>query len=166
MHQQFAGGPAFGERPSGDQPVEVPHVPRVADRRALLDDASVQLITCAAVFDQRADLAIEAMRAGKDFMADKPGVTTFGQLERVRQAQRDIDLRPDRYTHYYRNEFPVRFHPLMDTRRWGPGERIVFEPYTKEAFDETVQWIAERGIFPVGSMGSCQYEQSIASLTP
>jgi hypothetical protein len=84
----------------------------------------------------------------------------------LQQAQRDIDLRPDRYTHYYRNEFPVRFHPLMDTRRWGPGERIVFEPYTKEVFDETVQWIAERGIFPAGSMGSCQYEQSIASLTP
>ena len=21
----------------------------------------------------------------------------------------------------------------MDTRRWGPGERIVFEPYTREA---------------------------------
>ena len=50
----------------------------------------------------------------------------------LRRAQRDIDLRPDLYTHYYRNEFPVRFHPLMDTRRWGPGERLVFEPYTKE----------------------------------
>jgi len=83
----------------------------------------------------------------------------------LQRAQRDIDVRPDLYTHYYRREFPVRFHSLMDTRRWGPGERLVFEPYTKEVFDRTVQWIAERGIFAEGTMGSCEYEQSIAGLT-
>jgi hypothetical protein len=33
----------------------------------------------------------------------------------LRRAQRDLDLRPDPYTHYYKNEFPERFHPLMDT---------------------------------------------------
>jgi predicted dehydrogenase len=68
-----------------------PHIPRVADRRTLLDDRSIALLTCAAVFDQRADLAIEAMRAGKDFMADKPGVTTLRQLERVRAVQRETN---------------------------------------------------------------------------
>jgi ABC-type nitrate/sulfonate/bicarbonate transport system substrate-binding protein len=52
----------------------------------------------------------------------------------LRRAQRDIDLRPELYTHYYQNEFPERFHAAMDTRRWGPGERIVFEPYSQEAF--------------------------------
>lgn len=39
----------------------------------------------------------------------------------LRRAQRDIDLRPELYTHYYQKEFPVRFHDQMDTRRWGPG---------------------------------------------
>jgi hypothetical protein len=82
----------------------------------------------------------------------------------LKRAQRDIDLRPDRYTHYYRKEFPVRYHATMDTRRWGPGERIVFEPYTKEVFDETFRWIAERGIFADGGMGSCQYDASIVKL--
>jgi hypothetical protein len=79
----------------------------------------------------------------------------------LRRAQRDIDLRPDLYTHYYRNEFPIRFHPLMDTRRWGPGERLVFEPYTKEVFEETFRWIAAHGIFPDGGPGACRYEQAI-----
>ena len=50
----------------------------------------------------------------------------------LRRAQRAIDLRPELYTHYYKAEFPERFHARMDTRRWGPGERIVFEPYTRE----------------------------------
>jgi len=83
----------------------------------------------------------------------------------LRRAQRDIDLRPDRYTHYYKKEFPVRYHAMMDTRRWGPGERIVFEPYTKEAFDETFRWIADHGIFADGGMGARQYEQSVVRLT-
>src|SRR5262249_22129545 len=50
----------------------------------------------------------------------------------LRRAQRDIALRPELYTHYYKREFPVRYHAMMDTRRWGPGERIVFEPYTQQ----------------------------------
>ena len=80
----------------------------------------------------------------------------------LKRAQRDIDLRPDRYTHYYRNEFPVRFHDRMDTRRWGPGERIVFETYTRETFDETFRWIAERGIFADTGMGKQDYASAIA----
>ena len=83
----------------------------------------------------------------------------------LKRAQRDIDLRPDLYTHYYKNEFPVRYHAMMDTRRWGPGERIVFEPYTKEVFEETFKWIEDHGIFTDGNMGSRVYEQSVVRLT-
>ncbi len=82
----------------------------------------------------------------------------------LRKAQRDIDLRPELYTHYYKNEFPARFLDQMDTRRWGPGERIVFEPYTKEVFEESFRWIAERHIFPEGAMGAGRYEDAVISL--
>jgi hypothetical protein len=82
----------------------------------------------------------------------------------LRKAQRDIDLRPDRYTHHYKNEFPTRFHAQMDTRRWGPGERIVFEPYSKEVFEESFEWIAQRDIFPEGQMGTGSYENSVCSV--
>jgi hypothetical protein len=81
----------------------------------------------------------------------------------LRRAQRDIDLRPEKYTHYYKKEFPERFHPTMDTRRWGPGERIVFEPYTKEVFEESFGWIAAHGIFPEGGMGTGNYEAAVIS---
>jgi hypothetical protein len=81
----------------------------------------------------------------------------------LRRAQRDIDLRPELYTHYYKNEFPDRFHAVMDTRRWGPGERIVFETYSKEVFEQSFDWIAEHKIFAEGRMGSGEYERSIIS---
>jgi ABC-type nitrate/sulfonate/bicarbonate transport system substrate-binding protein len=81
----------------------------------------------------------------------------------LRRAQRDIDLRPERYTHYYKREFPVRYHALMDTRRWGPGERLVFEPYTQEAFENSREWIATHEIFPNGDLGSRLYDQIAVS---
>jgi ABC-type nitrate/sulfonate/bicarbonate transport system substrate-binding protein len=82
----------------------------------------------------------------------------------LRRAQRDIDLRPELYTHYYKMEFPERFHAAMDTRRWGPGERIVFEPYTRESFSQSFDWIARREIFEAGSMGCGDYDKSIVSV--
>ena len=81
----------------------------------------------------------------------------------MRRAQRDIDLRPELYTHYYKNEFPERFHARMDTRRWGPGERLVFEPYTKEVYEEARDWIAAHGIFPDGNLGGGRYEEATVS---
>ena len=82
----------------------------------------------------------------------------------LRRAQRDIDLRPDLYTHYYRKEFPAKFLDRMDTRRWGPGERIVFEPYTQEVYQESFRWIERHKIFPEGTMGSGEYCDATVSL--
>ena len=82
----------------------------------------------------------------------------------LRLAQRDIDLRPELYTRHYRNEFPKRFLDQIDTRRWGPGERIVFEPYTKEVFDDSFKWIREHNIFEPGTMGAGKYEEACVSL--
>ena len=82
----------------------------------------------------------------------------------LKRAQHDIDLRPELYTHYYKNEFPVRYYDRMDTRRWGPGERIVFEPYTKEDFNDAREWMVEHGIFPDGDLGSGNYEKSVVRL--
>jgi len=85
----------------------------------------------------------------------------------LKRAQRDLDLRPDLYTHYFKREFPARYHDIMDTRRWGPGERIVFEPYTEEAFSESRDWIAERNIFEGGkpNMGNDAYKEVTVHLS-
>ena len=81
----------------------------------------------------------------------------------LKRAQRDIDLRPELYTHYYKNEFPERWHAMMDTRRWGPGERIVFEPYSRQAYEQSFDWIARHEIFAEGRMGSGDYDTATVS---
>ena len=52
----------------------------------------------------------------------------------------------------------------MDTRRWGPGERIVFEPYSKEMFERSFDWVAAHAIFEPRGMGAGDYEQAALSL--
>ena len=67
------------------------------------------------------------------------------------------------YTHYFKKEFPERFQDTMDPRLFGPGERIVFERYSREIFEISQQWIAERGIFEDGNLGDRDYSESIVS---
>lgn len=65
-----------------------PHVPEAA-RDRLLDDRSIDFIVLSAVPSERAALAIAAMQRGKDVVSDKPGATTFAQLDAVHQAVRE-----------------------------------------------------------------------------
>jgi predicted dehydrogenase len=55
----------------------------------VLQDPKVKLVLTSGIPDERAGLAIRAMRHGKDFMSDKPGMTTLEQLAEVRKAQAD-----------------------------------------------------------------------------
>lgn len=82
----------------------------------------------------------------------------------LKRAQRDLDLRPELYTHYYKNEFPERWHAKMDTRRWGPGERLVFDTYTEETFTQSRNWIAEHHIFEGDNLGGRDYQQAVVTL--
>jgi predicted dehydrogenase len=65
-----------------------PQVPAVA-RDRLLDDPTVDFIVLSAVPCDRAELAIAAMRRGKDVLCDKPGVTTPDQLAAVQAAVKE-----------------------------------------------------------------------------
>jgi predicted dehydrogenase len=55
----------------------------------VLDDRTIQLVVSASIPNERAPLGIAVMRAGKDFMVDKPGITTLEQLAEVRKVQKE-----------------------------------------------------------------------------
>jgi predicted dehydrogenase len=66
-----------------------PDLPRVRDVRALLEDPEIQLVVTAGIPSERAGIALEAMRHGKDVMVDKPGVITKVQLADIMRLQRE-----------------------------------------------------------------------------
>jgi predicted dehydrogenase len=63
-----------------------PHLPAIAEKARLLEDRSIQVIVTAGIPSERAAIAIEAMRHGKDVLSDKPGVTTRAQLAEVQRV--------------------------------------------------------------------------------
>ena len=64
-----------------------PQVRRARGENEILEDSTIQLVLSAAIPDQRAPIGIRAMEHGKDYMADKPGITTLDQLAEVRRVQ-------------------------------------------------------------------------------
>ena len=64
-----------------------PQARQVASEQAILDDPTTKLVLSSIIPVQRAPLGIRVMQAGKDYMADKPGITTLEQLAEVRKVQ-------------------------------------------------------------------------------
>ena len=82
-----------------------PQATRADDRRRILEDRSIALVLSSAVNSERAPLGIEVMRHGKDYMSDKPGITSLAQLAEVRKVQAETKRI---YSICYSEHFQVR----------------------------------------------------------
>ncbi len=65
-----------------------PNVKVAGSEEEILDDSSVQMVASASIPVDRAPLGIRVMKAGKDFMADKPGIVTLSQFKEVKKVQK------------------------------------------------------------------------------
>jgi predicted dehydrogenase len=65
-----------------------PEAKLVKNEKEILEDKSIQLVLSSAIASERAPLGIRVMKSGKDFMSDKPGITTLEQLAEVRKVQK------------------------------------------------------------------------------
>jgi predicted dehydrogenase len=77
----------------GNQPDKVaafkkrfPDVRWAATQDEVIHDRSIQLVLSSEIANERAPLGCRVMRAGKDFLSDKPGITTLEQLAEVRKT--------------------------------------------------------------------------------
>jgi NitT/TauT family transport system substrate-binding protein len=79
----------------------------------------------------------------------------------IRRAQREIDLDADRHKHHWARELPEDLAEGIDVRRFGPGERIVFEPYTREMFGRTHRWLESWELFDSATAPRPRYEDAV-----
>lgn len=86
---------------------------------------------------------------------DPADVTKY--YEALRRAQMEIDLDHQRFTHYFLNDVPEEYRDRIDTAAFGPGERLVFEPYSPEIFAKTQDWVADRDIFTPDKLNQRNY---------
>ena len=82
-----------------------PEAKRVADPREILEDPAVAVVVTAAIPADRAAISIAAMQHGKDVLSDKPGMTSFAQLEEIKRVQKETGRI---YSVLYSEHFEVR----------------------------------------------------------
>ena len=63
-----------------------PAVKIVKTQDEIVHDASIQLVLSSQIANERAPLGVRVMRSGKDFLSDKPGITSLEQLAEVRKT--------------------------------------------------------------------------------
>jgi predicted dehydrogenase len=66
-----------------------PNARQAASEQEILNDKTTQLVLSAAIPDERAPIGIRVMKSGKDYMVDKPGITSLEQLAQVRKVQKE-----------------------------------------------------------------------------
>lgn len=82
-----------------------PGTQRAESLDEILTSGSIELVTGAAIATERAPLGIEVLRAGKDYICDKPGVIDRDNLDAVQAA---IDASGRRFT--------IWFHERLSSR--------------------------------------------------
>jgi predicted dehydrogenase len=66
---------------------QYPDVKMARSEAEVLEDPSIKLVLSSIIPDERAPLGIRVMKHGKDYMVDKPGITTLEQLAEARRVQ-------------------------------------------------------------------------------
>jgi len=80
----------------------------------ILQDGSIQLVLSSIIPEERAPLGIRVMQHGKDYMADKPGITTLEQLAEVRRVQAQTKrIYSIMYSERFENRATVRAGELV-----------------------------------------------------
>jgi len=80
----------------------------------VLDDPAVKVVLSASIPVERAPLGVRVMRAGKDFISDKPGITSLAQLAEVRKVQADTKrIYSIVYSERFENRATVRAGELV-----------------------------------------------------
>jgi predicted dehydrogenase len=63
-----------------------PNVKIVKTLEEIIHDPSIQLVLSSQIANERAPIGVQVMKAGKDYLSDKPGITTLEQLAEVRKT--------------------------------------------------------------------------------
>ncbi len=139
-----------------------PQAKRVREEKEILEDESIRLIVGAGISDERAPMAIRAMRHGKDVMLDKPGATSLDQLADLRKTQQETgQIFSICYSEHFRQKATVEAGNLVHAGAIGDViQTIGLGPHqlgNNPRPDWFFQWARYGGI--LGDIGAHQVEQ-------
>jgi predicted dehydrogenase len=139
-----------------------PQVKLARSENEILKDKSIQLILSAAIPVERAPIGIRAMQHGKDYMSDKPGITTLEQLEEVRRVQKQTGrIYSIMYSERFENRATVKAGDLVREGAIGNViQTVILAPHRMGASNRP-EWFFDKKYFGgiITDIGSHQFDQ-------
>lgn len=91
-----------------------PQAKKATNEKEILEDKSIQLVLSSIIPNERAPLGIRVMQHGKDYMSDKPGITSLEQLADVRRVQKQTKrIYSIMYSERFENKATVKAGELV-----------------------------------------------------
>jgi len=139
-----------------------PNVKLANSEKEILEDKSIQLILSAAIPVERAGIGIRSMQHGKDYMSDKPGITSLEQLAEVRRIQKQTGrIYSIMYSERFENTATVKAGDLVKAGAIGKViQTIGLGPHRMNAPTRPT-WFFDRKYFGgiITDIGSHQFDQ-------
>ena len=133
-----------------------------ASEKEILEDKSIQLVCSAAIPDERAPIGIRVMQHGKDYMVDKPGITSLEQLAEVRKVQKQTGrIYSIMYSERFENRATVKAGELVKAGAIGKViQTIGLGPHRMNASSRPA-WFFDKKRFGgiITDIGSHQFDQ-------
>lgn len=139
-----------------------PQAKRASSEKEILEDSSIQLVVSASIPADRAPLGIEVMKHGKDFMVDKPGITTLKQLEEARKVQKATKrIYSIMYSERFENRATVKAGELVKAGAIGKVVQTIGLGPHRINLKSRPEWFFDKKYFGgiICDIGSHQFDQ-------
>lgn len=139
-----------------------PQAKQVKSEEEILEDKSIHLVLSAIIPDQRAPLGIRVMQHGKDYMADKPGITSLEQLEEVRRVQKETGrIYSIMYSERFENRATVKAGELVKEGAIGKVIQTIGLGPHRMNVQSRPDWFFDKKYFGgiITDIGSHQFDQ-------
>lgn len=139
-----------------------PNAKQARSEKEILEDKSIHLVLSSIIPDERAPLGVRVMQHGKDYMVDKPGITTLEQLAEVRKVQKATKrIYSIMYSERLENRATVKAGELVKAGAIGKViQTIGLGPHRMNAATRPA-WFFERNRYGgiITDIGSHQFDQ-------
>src|ERR1051325_5044176 len=103
-----------------------PEAKLARSEQEILDDPRIKLVVSAGIPDERGPLGVRVMKHGKDYMVDKPGMTTLEQLAEIRRVQKETGrIYSILYSERLENRATVKAGQLVEAGGIGGGGQTI-----------------------------------------
>jgi predicted dehydrogenase len=141
---------------------QYPQVKQARSEAEILEDNSIQLILSASIPSERGHLGLRVMQHGKDFMVDKPGITSLDQLKEIRKEQKSTGrIYSILYSERFENKATVKAGELVKAGVIGQVVQTIGTGPHRINLPSRPEWFFDKKYFGgiICDIGSHQFDQ-------